>query len=91
MLDIKISHLFPKLSHCRLRPFKIECQVEPLAYHLKLFHRMRKLHPVFNMVKLSAAPEDLIPGKKLQALPLPIIVDKETEWKVEEILDSHWH
>jgi len=43
------------------------------------------------MVKLSAAPEDLIPGKKLQALPLPIIVDKETEWKVEEILDSHWH
>jgi len=48
---------------------------------------MRQLHPVFNVVKLSAAPEDPIPGRQLQALLLPIIIDGEAEW--EEILDSY--
>jgi len=52
---------------------------------------MRQLHPVFNVVKLSATPEDPILGRKLQALPPPIVVDREEEWEVEEILDSHWH
>jgi len=87
MLDIKTTHLSPKLSHHRLGPFKIEHQVGPLAYYLKLPHRMRQLHPVFNMVKLSAAPEDLIPGRKPQA-PLPsIVIDGEAVWEVKEILD----
>jgi len=52
---------------------------------------MRQLHPVFNVVKLSATLEDPIPGRKLQAPPPPIVVDKKEEWEVEEILDSHWH
>jgi len=52
---------------------------------------MRQLHPVFNVVKLSAAPEDSILGKKPQAPPPPIVVDREEEWEVEEILDSRWH
>jgi len=62
--------------------------VTPSAYRLKLPHRMRQLHPVFNVVKLSAAPEDPILGRKLQALPPPIVVDGEKEWEVEEILNS---
>jgi len=89
--DIKTTHLSPKLSHRRLGPFEVERQVGPSAYRLKLPHGMRLLHPVFNIVKLSAAPEDPIPGRKLQTLPPPIIVDGEPEWEVEEILDSHWH
>ena len=89
--DIRTTRLSPKLSHCRLGPFEIECQVGLLAYCLKLPHGMRQLYPVFNIVKLSTALEDLILGKKLQA-PLPsIIVDEEPEWEVEEILDNHWH
>jgi len=52
---------------------------------------MRQLHPVFNVMKLSAALEDLILGRKPQAPPPPIVVDGEEEWEVEEILDSHWH
>jgi len=52
---------------------------------------MRQLHPVFNVVKLFAAPEDPILGRKLQALPPPIIVNREKEWEVEEILNSRWH
>jgi len=89
--DIKTTCPSPKLSHRRLGPFEIERQVGPLAYRLKLPHRMRQLHPVFNVVKLSAASEDPILGRKLQALPPPIVVDGEEEWEVEEILDSHWH
>jgi len=89
--DIKITCPSLKLSYRRLGPFEIECQVGPLAYCLKLPYGMRQLHPVFNVLKLSTALEDLILGRKLQALPLPIIVDGEEEWEVEEILDSHWH
>jgi len=39
--DIKTTCLSPKLSHCRLGPFEIECQMGPLAYCLKLPHRMK--------------------------------------------------
>jgi len=52
---------------------------------------MRQLHPVFNVVKLSATLEDPILGRKPQAPPPPIVIDGEEEWKVEEILNSHWH
>jgi len=89
--DIKTTCPSPKLSHRQLGPFEIESQVGPLAYYLKLPHRMRQLHPVFNIVKLSAALEDPILGRKPQALPPPIIVDREEEWEVEEILNSCWH
>jgi len=89
--DIKTTCPSPKLSHRQLGPFEIECQVGPSAYHLKLPHGMRQLHPVFNVVKLSAAPKDPILGRKLQALPPPIVVDGEEEWEVEEILNSRWH
>jgi len=77
--DIKITCPSLKLSHCQLGPFKIESQVGPSAYRLKLPHRMRQLHPVFNVVKLSAALEDLILGRKLQAPPPPIVIDREEE------------
>jgi len=90
-LDIKRTRPSPKLSHRRLGPFEIESQVGLSAYHLKLPHGMRQLHPVFNVVKLSTTPEDLILGRKPQAPPLPIVIDEEEEWEVEEILNSRWH
>jgi len=89
--DIKTTCPSPKLSHRRLGPFEIERQVGPLAYRLKLPHRLRQLHLVFNMVKLSVALDDPIPGRKPRAPPLPIVVDGEPEWEVEEVLDSCWH
>jgi len=91
MSDIKTTRSSPKLSHRQLGPFKIESQVGLSAYHLKLSHGMRQLHLVFNVVKLSAAPEDPILGRKPQALLPPIIVNGEEEWEVEEILNSRWH
>jgi len=52
---------------------------------------MKQLHPVFNVVKLTPAPDDLITGRKMTDHPPPIIIDREAEWEVEEILDSRWH
>jgi len=49
---------------------------------------MSRLHPVFNVVKLSLAPPDPIPGRRTSLPPLPEIVDGKEEWVVEEILDS---
>ena len=89
--DIRMTRPSPKLSHCRLGPFEIERQVGPLAYRLKLPHGLRQLHPVFNMVKLSTAPDDLIPGREPQAPLPPIVVNGEPKWEVEEVLDSRWH
>jgi len=77
--DIKTTRPSPKLSHRRLGPFEIERQVGPLAYRLKLPRGMRQLHPVFNVVKLSAAPEDPILGRRPQTPPPPIVVDGEEE------------
>jgi len=71
--DIKTTRPSPKLSHRRLRPFEIERQVGPLAYRLKLPHGMRQLHLVFNVVKLSAALEDLILGRRPQTPPPPML------------------
>jgi len=89
--DIKMTCPSPKLSHRRLGPFEIKRQVGPSAYRLKLPHGLRQLHPVFNIVKLSAALDNPIPGRKPQALPPPIVVNREPEWEVEEVLDSRWH
>jgi len=51
---------------------------------------MGRLHPVFNVVKLSLAPPDPIPGRRTSPPPLPEIVDGEEEWVVEEILTVEW-
>jgi Chromo (CHRromatin Organisation MOdifier) domain len=49
---------------------------------------MKRLHPVFNVAKLTPAPSDPIEGYcSLPPLP-PKIIDGEEEWIVEEILDS---
>ena len=62
-----------------------------MAYRLKLLHWMKQLHPVFNIVKLTPALDDPITDWKTEDHPLPIVIDGEVEWEVEEILDSHWH
>ena len=51
-----------KLSHQRLSPFPVVRKVGNGAYHLCLPRSMSRLHPVFNVVKLTLALEDPIPG-----------------------------
>ncbi|KAG5729518.1 hypothetical protein E4T56_gene4624 [Termitomyces sp. T112] len=66
----------------------MEKKVGSLAYQLKLSAGLHQLHPVFNAVKLFPAPDDPIPGCHPNAPPLPILVNDEEEYEVEEILDS---
>jgi len=89
--DIRTTRPSQKLSHRRLGPFVVERQIGPMAYCLRLPHRMKQLHPVFNVVKLTPAPDDSITGRKTEDHPPPIVIDGEPEWEVEEILNSRWH
>ena len=86
--DIQTTRPSRKLSHRRLGPFPIDKQVGNGAYRLRLPPSMSRIRPVFNVVKLSLAPPDPIPGRRAQPPPLPEIVNGEEEWVVEEILDS---
>jgi len=89
--DIRTTRPSQKLLHRWLGPFVVEQRIGPMAYRLKLPYQMKQLHPVFNVVKLTPAPDDPITGRKMEDYPLPIVIDGEVEWEVEEILDSHSH
>jgi hypothetical protein len=86
--DIATTRPSRKLSHKHLGPFPIERKVGNNAYRLRLPPAMSRIHPVFNVIKLTPAPEDPIAGRRTVPPPLPEIVDGEEEWVVEEILDS---
>ena len=50
---------------------------------------MSCLHPVFNVIKLTATPSNPIPGCHASPpLPLPELIDSEEEFEVEQILNS---
>jgi hypothetical protein len=49
---------------------------------------MRRLHPVFNVVKLTSAPTNPIAGRRTTLLPPPEVIEGEEEYLVAEILDS---
>ena len=89
--DIQTTRPSQKLLHQQLGPFVVEWQIGPMAYRLKLPHWMKQLYPVFNVVKLTPAPEDPITGQRAEDHLPPIVIDREAEWEVEEILDSCWH
>jgi hypothetical protein len=76
------------LSHRFLGPYEVERAVGKNAYRLKLPFSMRRLHPVFNVVKLLRAPVDPIPGRRSEPPPDPEIIDGEPEYEVADILDS---
>jgi len=86
--DIQTTRPSQKLSHQRLGPFLIDSQVGNSVYWLHLPLSMGQLHPIFNVVKLSLAPLDPIPGQWTTLVLFWEIVDGEEEWVVEEILDS---
>jgi len=86
--DIQTTRPSKKLSHCCLGPYPVERHVGRYAYRLVLPPPMRRLHPVFNVVKLSPAPDDQIVGRRRNPPPPPELVDGEEEYIVEEILNS---
>jgi len=86
--DIQTTRPSKKLLHHCLGPYPVERRVRNYAYHLVLPPLMRHLHPVFNIVKLSPAPDDPIVGRR-QNLPLPPeLIDGKEEYVVEKNLNS---
>src|SRR6266511_3656480 len=49
---------------------------------------MRRLHPVFNVAKLTLAPDDPIPGRRQTPPPPPELVEGEEEYFIKEVLNS---
>jgi len=60
--DIQTTRLSKKLSHHCLGPYPVERRVGRYAYRLVLPPPMKCLHLVFNVMKLSPAPNDPIVG-----------------------------
>ena len=89
--DIQTTRPSRKLSHQRLGPYPVERQVNSNAYRIRLPRSMQRLHPVFNVVKLTPAPPDPIPNRRAKPPPDPVIVGEEEHWEVEEILNSRIH
>ena len=86
--DIQTTRPSQKLSHWRLGPFTIVGKVRNSAYCLHLPPSMSRLHPVFNVIKLTPVPYDPILGHCPHPPPLLEIIDGVEEWIIEEILDS---
>jgi hypothetical protein len=75
-----------KLDYKRLGPFTIADQVNPVAFRLNLPHSM-KIHDVFHVSLLEPYTPNTLPGR-FEEPPLPVDVDGELEYEVDEILDS---
>jgi len=86
--DIHTTRPSKKLSHRCLGPYQVERRVGMNAYRLLLPASMKRLHPVFNVIKLTLAPEDPIPGRIAPPPPPPELVDGEEEYLVEEVINS---
>ena len=82
------SDIQTSMSHQRLGPFPVIKKVGNGAYRLQLPPSMSRLHPVFNIMRLTPAPLDPIEGRHPHPPPLPEMIDGEEELVVEEILDS---
>jgi hypothetical protein len=85
--NLKQGRPSQKLSDKKLGPFTIKCVITDALFELQLPQSM-KVHPVFNMVYLTKAHEDPIPGRE-HVPSKPVIVEGEEEYKVEDILDSY--
>jgi hypothetical protein len=73
--DISTTRPSRKLSHCQLGPYPVERQVSRNAYRLRLPDPMLCLHPVFNVIKLTPAPIDLIVGRRPKLPPPPELIE----------------
>jgi len=87
--DIHITRPSKKLSHRRLGPYPVVRRVGSNTYRLLLPPSMSRLHPVFNVIKLTLAPTDPITGRHTPPPPPLELIDGEEEYVVEEILNSH--
>jgi hypothetical protein len=77
--DIKTTQPSKKLSHRQLGPYVVERQVAKNAYRLRLPKSMSRLHPVFNIVKLTPAPADQVVTRSCHRHPSLWMEKKNTK------------
>jgi len=80
-----------KLSYQCLGPYIVKKQVESMAYCLKLPSIMKRLHLMFNAIKLTAVLEDSISCCYSKTLSNSTLIDRQEKWEVKKILNNHWH
>ena len=81
--DIHTTQPSRKLSHRRLGPFPVIRKVGNGAYCLHLPPSMSQLHPVFNVIKLTLALDDPVPGWRLRPLHFQrlLMEKRNSSWK----------
>lgn len=84
--NIETKRPSTKLDWKQIGPYRIQQIVSPYAYELTLPSSM-KVHPVFHVSLLISTVNDPIPGQ-ITPIPPPVEVEGESEWEVEDILDS---
>jgi transposase InsO family protein len=75
-----------KLENKHHGPYRVIRTIGTHAYELDIPATIQK-HRTFPVSLLHAAAEDPLPGQ-VTPPPLPVMVEGEEEWEVEEILDS---
>jgi len=85
--NINTGRPMKKLDHKRLGPFAVIKVLSNNAYELALPKSM-KIHPVFNVVKLTPHISNDIPERIIKPPPPPIVKAGVEEFEIEEILDS---
>ena len=84
--NLKTTQPSSKVDVKCLGKFRITKKVSSHAYKLELPASMN-VHTVFHISLLEPAVSDPLPGQ-LQPPPPLVIIDKEPEWEVDEIVDS---
>ena len=87
--NLKMTHPTTKLAPWRYGPFQIACVLSPVVYQLMLPPQWKQkcIHDVFHASLLTPYHETTEHGPNFPAPP-PDIIEGETEYEVEHILNS---
>ena len=84
--NLKTARPMEKLDYRKIGPYTVKRQINAVAYELDLPNDLR-IHPVFHVSLLEKYHRNTIPNRVVPP-PLPVILNNEPEYEVEEILDS---
>ena len=76
-----------KLSEKYLRSYKIIVQPNTLLFTLCLPESMCSVYPVFYVSMLEPTTSNTF-SKRIQLASAPVIIDREPEYKISQIVDS---
>ena len=85
-LNLRTERPSKKLDWKHIGPFVITEKIGLQAYRLQLPTSMN-VHPVFHVTLLEPYHENTIPDR-VQPPPPPVTINEETEYEVEEVIDS---